>query len=289
MKVTELLNSLGSIKEDFISLLRGYLTPEVLLASYLVKGRMLKPLIMGRIVIKLPGNVRIFINDKATLSINIPDFYIRKEYTRHPDYVPSRDWVVLDIGAYIGIYTLWAAKRVGNDGFVAAFEPNPLAFRYLMSNIELNKVRNVKAMPYALGDRIVKLILYVAGENIGTSSLIKSHITNNPSGRYSIIDSFSVQVLTLDYVIDRSIAILGKPINHVDLAKVDVEGYEMKLLRGAERALNKGLIERFIVEVHRDQVSTKELIKGLIRYDYVLDKVIRFDDVKDVVYVRQKH
>ena len=290
MKVVELLNSRGSIKENFLNLLRGYSTPEVLLVKilYLVKGSVFKPLIMGYVVTKLPGNVRIFINDKATLNINIPDFYLRKEYTRHPDYVPSRGWVVLDVGAYIGIYTLWTSKRVGNDGFVVAFEPNPLAFRYLMGNIELNKVRNVKAMPYALGDYIAKSVLYVAGENIEASSLIKNHITNNPLGRYPIIDSFLVQVLTLDYVIDRSIAVVGRPIDHVDLAKIDVEGYEMKVLRGAEKALNKGIIERLVVEVHTDQVSTKELIKALARYGYALDKVVRFGDVKDVVYVRQK-
>jgi FkbM family methyltransferase len=52
------------------------------------------------------------------------------------------------------VYTLWAAKIVGGDGFVVAFEPNPLAFAWLVRNVELNGARNVKALPYALGDRI---------------------------------------------------------------------------------------------------------------------------------------
>jgi FkbM family methyltransferase len=253
-----------------------------------VKGSVLKPLIMGNIAIKLPNDIKIFINDEATVYVNIPDCYLRREYMRHPDHVPAKGWTVLDIGAHVGIYTLWAARRVGDEGLVVAFEPNPLAFRWLVNNIELNKVRNVKAVPYALGDEICRSVLYVAGENIGASSLIKNHLTNNPSGKYPIIGSFSIQVLTLDYIIDRSITIVGRSLGHIDLAKIDVEGYEMRVLRGAEKTLDKDLIERFIIEVHTDQVNTKELIKTLTRYDYALDKVIRFNNIKDIVYMRRK-
>jgi len=68
-------------------------------------------LFIGKAAIKLPDNIKIYINDEATIDINIPDQYIRKEYLRHPDYIPQKSWVVFGIGAYIGIYTLYAAKR----------------------------------------------------------------------------------------------------------------------------------------------------------------------------------
>ena len=62
----------------------------------------------------------------------------------------------------------------------------------------------------------------------------------------------------------------------------------MKVLKGAEETLQKGLISKFVIEVHIDQVNTKELIKYLSDKGFVLDKVVRMDHVKDMVYVKLK-
>jgi len=252
--------------------------------NLLRRVRILKSLIVGNFAVKLPGGLRIFVNDDDTLSINIPDHYLRREYVRHPDYVPGGGWVVLDVGAHVGIYSLWVSRLVG-DGFVIAFEPNPIAYRWLTSNIELNGATNIKALPYALGDKITRQRLYIAGGNIGASSLIMNHIINSPASKYSIVGEFVVPVVTLDYVIDKSMEIVGKSIRYVDLVKVDVEGYEMKVLKGAEETLQKGLISKFVIEVHIDQINTKELIKYLDDYGYKLDAIIHFDHVKDMVYL----
>jgi FkbM family methyltransferase len=277
------------VYSDTMALIRKDLTLEVFLAKYLIK--LLKKLDMhnlfiGRAVIKLPDNIKIYINDETTIDINIPDQYIRKEYLRHPDYIPQKSWIVFDIGAYIGIYTLYAAKRVGLDGFVASFEPNPLAFRWLLNNITLNDVRNVKALPFALGDRHGKVVLYVASENIEASSLIANHITRNPSGRYTIVNTFTVPMTKLDYVIEKLNQVIRRVAAHIDLAKIDVEGYETHVLRGAEKSLGRGILERFVIEVHKDQVSTERLVECLKSFGYGVDKVIGFNHVKDVVYLK---
>jgi FkbM family methyltransferase len=256
----------------------------MLLAKY-IKTRIFKLLSISNINIRLPNNIRIFLNDEATLKINLPDHYQRKEYIRHPDYVPGRGWVVLDVGAHVGVYTLWASRMVGDGGFVAAFEPNPLAYRWLVNNLELNGVKNVKALPYALGDSRGKLTLYVASANLGASSLLKNHLA---VGGWAVAISFTIPVLTLDYVFERSATLAGRHLYRVDLAKIDVEGYEMRVLKGAEKSLREGLIERFVIEVHLDQVGTRELVTYLAAYGYSLDKVVRFDRVKDVAYLRLK-
>jgi len=288
MRPSTLLGIVLNLKENLIHTVKGDLTLDVVLVNLLVRMQMFKSLVIGNsFTIKLPGNIRIFINDAATLGINIPDHYIRREYMKHPDYVPSKGWIVLDIGAYVGIYSLWVSKLI-DDGFVAAFEPNPLAFRWLINNIKLNNATNIKALPYALGDDIGTQKLYIAGENVEASSLMVNHIVNNPSDKYLIAGEYIVPVVTLDYIINRSMKIIGKSINYVDLAKIDVEGYEMKVLKGAEETLQKGLISKFVIEVHIDQVNTKELIKYLSDKGFALDKVVRMDHVKDMVYVKLK-
>jgi FkbM family methyltransferase len=145
---------------------------------------------------------------------------------------------------------------------------------------------NAKALPFALGDRISKAVLYVSGENIEASSLVANHIVYNPSGRYTIINTFTVPILTLDYVVKRLNQVIGKAIAHIDLAKIDVEGYEMHVLRGAEKTLGKGIIEHFVIEVHKDQVSTEKLVEYLKRFGYGVDKVVGFNHVKDVAYLK---
>ena len=287
MRPSALFDIASSLKEDLMHTIKGDLTLDVALVNLLRSVRILRSLVVGNFAVKLPSGLRIFVNDNATLNINIPDHYLRREYMRHTDYVPGDGWVVLDVGAYVGIYSLWVSRLVG-DGFVIAFEPNPIAYRWLTSNIELNGATNIKALPYALGDEITKQRLYIAGGNIEASSLIMNHIINNPLDKYSIVGEFVVPVVTMDYVIDKSVEIVGRPVRHVDLVKVDVEGYEMRVLRGAERALREGLIDRFVIEVHTDQVSTKDLVRYLANYGYTMDKVVRFGNVKDMVYLRLK-
>jgi len=93
MRPSTLLGIALDFKENLIHTVKGNLTLDVVLANLLVRMRMFKSLVIGNnFAIKLPGNIRIFINDDATLSINIPDHYLRREYMKHPDYVPGGGW-----------------------------------------------------------------------------------------------------------------------------------------------------------------------------------------------------
>jgi hypothetical protein len=57
-------------------------------------------------------------------------------------------------------------------------------------------------------------------------------------------------------------------------------------LRGAEKSLGRGMLECFVIEVHKDQVSTESLVEYLKSFGYGIDKVIGFNHVKDVVYLK---
>ncbi|MGC8543622.1 MAG: FkbM family methyltransferase [Vulcanisaeta sp.] len=279
-----ILSPVRWFRDGFRLMVNGQATYDVLLYQ-LLSMRPFSFLPKPRAV-KLPDGFRIYVNDEATLSINVVDHYVRREYMWHDNYIPRRGWIVVDAGAYVGIYTLWASKLVGDSGFVIAFEPNPLAYAWLIRNIEVNNARNIRALPYALGDETTYATLHIAKENIEASSLIPNHITNNPSGNYTIINAFKVPVITLDFIISRSGLFIGRGIDRIDLVKIDVEGYEMRVLMGSEKLLGRGLIERFVIEVHKDQVRTIDVINYLSDYGYRPVGVKHFDHVKDVAYIR---
>ncbi|HIC98966.1 MAG TPA: hypothetical protein EYP08_04835, partial [Pyrodictiaceae archaeon] len=72
---------------------------------------------------------------------NILHVFCYRDYARFEDFTPRRGWVVVDVGAYLGFYTLWAGVHVGDSGFVVAVEPNPTAREIILSNVSLNRGR----------------------------------------------------------------------------------------------------------------------------------------------------
>jgi tRNA G37 N-methylase Trm5 len=59
-------------------------------------------------------------------------------------FIPRPNDVVIDVGANIGYFTIYASRKVGKDGLVIALEPMDEAYNCLMKNIRLNRLNNVK-------------------------------------------------------------------------------------------------------------------------------------------------
>lgn len=132
---------------------------------------------------------------------------------------------VLDIGANVGYYTVLASKLVGEKGKVYAFEPDLRNFKLLQKNIKLNNCQNV--FPYKIGladqDKIAKLLSDKA--NPGESRLA---VTKDEKAI-----SQKIKITTLN-----KFASL-KRIKRFDVIKIDIEGAEIKALKGAQEALSK--------------------------------------------------
>jgi len=108
--------------------------------------------------------------------------------------------VFLDVGSHSGLYTLLAAKKVGSQGMVLSFEPNPLNLIFLRRNIILNKLNNVIIIPKALSDKAGKVTLYYPSKRTAlTSSFIKAK--NFIEVEATTIDDAIVSLLDRDLLI----------------------------------------------------------------------------------------
>jgi len=144
----------------------------------------------------------------------------------------------LDIGAHHGLYTLLASKRVGPSGKVIAFEPSPRERRQLVRNVRINFFSNVHIEPYALGKEPARVNLYVVGGGEdGCNSL-------RPPAVQSETHAIPVEVVTLDAIVAK----LG--LTKVDFIKLDVEGAELDVLKGALGVLKTTPRPVLLVEVY---------------------------------------
>jgi len=138
---------------------------------------------------------------------------------------------VADVGANIGIYSLLAARAVP-QGRVLAFEPNPITAERMLTNLRLNGLDNVRLRASAVGSR--------AGSATLTARLGPGdHIALD---RSSEVETITVPLTTLDAAVERAAP--------VSLIKIDVEGFELEVLRGATDLLGRDDPPAWIIEVN---------------------------------------
>lgn len=152
----------------------------------------------------------------------------------------------VDIGANIGLMSVFAAGCVGEKGKVLAFEAHPETFDWLNFNVALNHAACIETYGFALGNETGSAVIYDNWDiNRGGASLVVRQ--ENATGH-------TVEVKTLDDVLDSDIS--------PKLIKVDVEGFELPVLRGAAQTIRRSR-PVLIVEysVNRDnQYESTELI-----------------------------
>ena len=144
---------------------------------------------------------------------------------------------VLDIGAHHGLYSLLAAKRVGRNGRVRSFEPSPRERKSFKRNLRINGFRNVQIESFALGSSAGRAELFlVEGAEDVCNSL-------RPPAAEVTTTKVSVEVRPLDEYLQR------QKIEKVDFIKLDVEGAELEVLRGAKRLLSSAERPMILAEV----------------------------------------
>jgi FkbM family methyltransferase len=140
---------------------------------------------------------------------------------------------VVDIGAHIGYYARIFSELVGPAGRVLAFEAEPENFELLRRHVSGAKYRNVEVFPYAVADRVGKLLLHLSPGH-SNHSLVDGYA---PSKGTSEVESIS-----LDAFLD------GRGIDDVDFVKIDVEGAEPLVLAGMRNTLARSPRMAMLVE-----------------------------------------
>jgi FkbM family methyltransferase len=138
--------------------------------------------------------------------------------------------VLVDVGAHVGYCSLKAANVVGPSGHVLAIEPNPDTLQTLRANIQANGDNMIAVEPVACSDSDSMVEFFAAArKNTGASSMSESNASNwGPVGK-----SFQVRARPLDALIMES------GLARVDVIKIDVEGAEFLVLKGAQQTLDR--------------------------------------------------
>ena len=158
--------------------------------------------------------------------------------------------VVLEVGANVGAHTLTLAQQVGPDGHVHAIEPTDFARNKLMQNIRLN---------LELADRItVHNYLITNKHDPKPRRQIKASWGSSHSATPRPDENVSSPTISLDDLIEK----VG--LTHCDFLKIDIDGYDLKAIQGANRLLNRDAPTIFIElcdSVLRDNEAT---LSGLV-------------------------
>jgi FkbM family methyltransferase len=179
----------------------------------------------GRPVAGFPGGVRLRLDLRESLQ---RDFYFGLCDLYELQLVVERlrkggDFV--DVGAHIGLYAVRAARELGDRGRVLAFEPNPSARAQLEENVALNGRSNVIVVAAAAAAASGRATLHVPATADPSFSSLEG-------GRFAEGAPVEIETETIDT------AVAARTLRP-SVIKIDVEGGELDVLRGAERTIDE--------------------------------------------------
>lgn len=232
----------------------------------------------GKMVTKFPPNhyqyrkgtfrqtKRDGINYKLDLS-DLVDWYIYfgfKEPSRMDLYnLIEEGQTVFDIGANVGDITMHIAQKIGDRGVIHSFEPDPINYKRISKNISLNTFKNIHLNNMGLGSETAKLKIIVRDEyNRGMNQLVKGSVKEG--------DDF-IQIMRFDDYVKKN------GINKIDVIKIDVEGFDFEVLKGASDTLDK-FHPKLFIELDDDclikqDASATQLVTFLEKKGYKITNV----------------
>ncbi len=152
--------------------------------------------------------------------------------------------VCLDVGAHVGYITLAMRNFCGENGAVYAFEPIVENCECIKKSVKKNAYKNVEVYSVALGDKPQQAEAHIFADS-GMINLKDSGFVNYENG---ISGTFYIE--TFDNFAFKN------NINKLDFIKIDVEGYESKVLEGSKISVKK-FMPKILLEIHNEENYTK--------------------------------
>jgi len=178
------------------------------------------------------------------------------------DIFPLREgWTIIDVGANIGDYVLYANYILKEKCKIVAIEAEPNNYNLMKVNIEKNNISNTLTLLMAIGDSQG----YYRIKSEGVHSRIEVIERPEDEVGFALHNSSILPIESLD-VVARSY-----DIKSIDLIKIDIEGAEFKLLQGAKELLEAKKIIRIIMETHSEQLHSN-CENYLVSYGYKIVK-----------------
>jgi FkbM family methyltransferase len=162
----------------------------------------------------------------------------------------------VDVGANVGLFAVLGGRRVGANGTVVAVEPHPRVHAYLRENLALNGLQHVQAHQVAVG------------AEAGQAFLSDRHADDQNA--LASDGTVAVSVVPLDTLL--------RDVGPIRLLKIDVEGHELAVLRGASAVLQR--CDAVLLELWGDEVPSE-----LAAFD--VRTIHAAPGVRDVIAVRQ--
>lgn len=234
------------------------------LATHRMIGSARRRAIRKSLASRFPGPFDIQADDIVMRAYPMENYCDRIAIGRgHLPEKPERDLIepllkpgmlFVDIGANVGTYSLFVARRCGDNARILSFEPHPRTYAKLAFNIEANGFSCIEAVNAGIGPDYGRLQLHSAGgNNIGTASILPEAV--------SAKQHVDIKVVPL---VD---ALKTRLMDHVDLLKIDIEGFE-------DQALMPLLVER-----HKALWPRAVLLETLHKKHWQTDCVGRFKDL----------
>jgi FkbM family methyltransferase len=187
---------------------------------YAIRVPVVTPWLEGLTVYAYPGN-------ETSRAIFVTGNYEPNEFFLL-SHVIRPGMIFVDAGANMGLYTLFVARKIGEHGTVLAIEPSTRECERLLRNVAINSLSNIRLFRNAVSDSCSDVDLLIAEDKWSGHNTLGAFAYDTP-----LAIKETVRACRLDDIVSR------EGLSRVDIIKLDIEGAELRALKGASEILER--------------------------------------------------